>query len=514
MEFSEKLEFLMSLTNTTNRQLGDLLGIHQSQISRMRRGARGMPGNGEYIRKMSEYFASGCSYAYQRSALAEALGRPPLKLPIESSVLAAILFSWLTGQSGDAVEKATLLLSNYSALDLSTSRETPDENNGRGGESEIIAYYGDEGKRAAVSAFIQYLYSLEEPQSVDFTSDESIGWLIDDPVYSERISSDLMKLCKMGFIGRYIARNITNLEGAYSSYWRRWLPLSYTGHLSMYYYPRLRDGTFHRTTAVVPGKAAVFSSSFGRSAKTKVTFFVKDGDVADALDGEFEDYLSMCHPLMNKTDTSREPEKVIKEINEFDALETPCIQRSTSLSTETLPISLVSSLRCQTNIGNTSLAEWFRQHTEQLELFLGEYPLTDIIALADVRDILAGRVKIQLPRFFGCKPEHYTLDTYLLHLKNIMRYIETFPNYHVIIGDGNGFDMNFIRSKDAQRVVFTRKEAPTALYKINEYHLASAFNEMVHRSVSNDKPDSSDRRRYAQRIKELIDSLEEIKKNR
>ena len=60
MEFSEKLSFLMKLCETTNKQLGEVLGLDPSQISRLRSGRRGMPGNGEYLQRISQFFAERC----------------------------------------------------------------------------------------------------------------------------------------------------------------------------------------------------------------------------------------------------------------------------------------------------------------------------------------------------------------------------------------------------------------------------------------------------------------------
>jgi len=56
MEFYEKLDLLMNITNTKNSSLAHYLKLDPSYISRLRRGERKFPNNIEYIDMIGLYF--------------------------------------------------------------------------------------------------------------------------------------------------------------------------------------------------------------------------------------------------------------------------------------------------------------------------------------------------------------------------------------------------------------------------------------------------------------------------
>ena len=73
MKFSEKLDFLMKVTNTSNSALALSTSLDPSYISRLRRGVRNLPKNENYVPLMAEYFASHCLDDYQINALQECM---------------------------------------------------------------------------------------------------------------------------------------------------------------------------------------------------------------------------------------------------------------------------------------------------------------------------------------------------------------------------------------------------------------------------------------------------------
>lgn len=73
MQFYEKLDFLMNITNTSNSGLAHKIKLDASHISRLRRGQRSALKDITCLESMAEYFARNCKEAYQRKAVAEAL---------------------------------------------------------------------------------------------------------------------------------------------------------------------------------------------------------------------------------------------------------------------------------------------------------------------------------------------------------------------------------------------------------------------------------------------------------
>ena len=53
MLFSDKLNFLMILTQTSNKELAAAISVDRSLISLLRTGKRGMPRNREHISRMA-----------------------------------------------------------------------------------------------------------------------------------------------------------------------------------------------------------------------------------------------------------------------------------------------------------------------------------------------------------------------------------------------------------------------------------------------------------------------------
>lgn len=79
MQFSNKLNFLMNITNTSNKELAEGISVDRSLISLLRSGKRKTPRNHDHIRHMASFFARRCSADFQFHALAEMLEKPELR---------------------------------------------------------------------------------------------------------------------------------------------------------------------------------------------------------------------------------------------------------------------------------------------------------------------------------------------------------------------------------------------------------------------------------------------------
>ena len=100
MQFSDKLDFLMRITNTTNKELSQAICVDRSLISLLRTGKRKQPKNREYIRKMSSFLAQRADADFERHAIAEIVGQPSIRSNMPSEVLAEHLHNWLIGEEG------------------------------------------------------------------------------------------------------------------------------------------------------------------------------------------------------------------------------------------------------------------------------------------------------------------------------------------------------------------------------------------------------------------------------
>ena len=144
MQFSDKLDFLMRITNTTNKELSQAISVDRSLVSLLRTGKRKQPKNLEYIRKMSRFLAQRADADFERHAIAEMLGQPSIRSNMPSEVLAEQLQKWMIGEEG-FVEHL------MDSMDTLAEKKQPDI---KPLPSPVIGethfYYGNEGRRAAM----------------------------------------------------------------------------------------------------------------------------------------------------------------------------------------------------------------------------------------------------------------------------------------------------------------------------------------------------------------------------
>ena len=81
MDFCNKMDFLMKLTQIKNKELAAEMSVDRSLISLLRTGRRGIPQNKQHIRRMAESFAKRITADYQRQAFAEITGASRQNLP-------------------------------------------------------------------------------------------------------------------------------------------------------------------------------------------------------------------------------------------------------------------------------------------------------------------------------------------------------------------------------------------------------------------------------------------------
>ena len=68
MTFSDKLNYLFELSNAEGKELAAAMNVTPPQISKMRRGVRGLPKNRESAHLIARFFARRCASDYQRDA--------------------------------------------------------------------------------------------------------------------------------------------------------------------------------------------------------------------------------------------------------------------------------------------------------------------------------------------------------------------------------------------------------------------------------------------------------------
>lgn len=499
MQLYEKLSFLMGLTQVTNRMLASELQVDPSLVSRLRTGTRGLPRNREHIKVMSHYFSRHCNTEYQRQALSEMLGiRQAYTMNKEQ--LADILYHWLCGEA----DEVSHFMKTFASFTIESANKPPVDESCRL-STENMVYYGNEGKRAAVRAFYLHLLSLKEPGNVFIFMDETDNWITEEYGYAGLLQNWAMELIHRKFHIHQIIPPASCVEQTFDSL-NRWFPLYMTGHVSAYYYPRLRDNLHRRTIMAMPGEIALTSNSVAGTATSHATLLTIDWRLSQAYATQFQDLLALCRPML---DTHNIPEDLVRCFTRFLTGNGERIQRMVSLSAETAPAQLYDY--CYDRINEPelrTLSTMYQQEMASVEKKWEKNGLIDIVHLPSAQEVKEGRVPIILSLGTNFEALYYTPQLYLLHLKNILRLLETCENYHFIPLPNSLSDEGTLMVRESQSALLIRTAAPFTVFEVSQPDIVLFCREHLLRIAERAGYNGIGRIKIISQIKKLIGELQ------
>jgi hypothetical protein len=494
MTFSEKMVFLMRLTSTSNKQLAEAVKVDPSLISLLRTARRNAPKNLTHIRAMASYFAKRCDGNYQRMALSEVMGRGVLPSSMDTRHLTAVLLDWLL----DGRDQTGQFLSTSHRF---TFQEGDAEAHGGGGNAQNRVYYGNQGKRDAFSAFTELLLKLDGQGTILFTMDESAEWYFEDADYRARLRGQIVQLMERGYRVCRIAAPINTAEESFESL-TEMLPLYLTGQMEAYCYPRLRDRVYQRTLAVLPGVAAVVSTSAGGQRVARATVLTGDARFTNAMAEEFRDYLAQCRPMIAAYSAVKDASELLRCLMRFEEAPGDRIQLSTTLSMLTTPESLARSVDEGGRIVDAAgcIQDLFHRSVDSSEVI-------DVQSLASTEEVCAGRVPIALSYLRGEAPDCYTPETYALHLRSIAACLEQHEKYHVLLRP-RGARNCALMAKEGRKALILSTGTPTNLFEISRPNAAEACRAYLERLTELPQLDEAQRQETLAVLQERIQELE------
>lgn len=323
--FSDRLDFLMQLTNTSNSALARATAFDQSYVSKLRSGKRALPRNQAFFDKAIPVFARNLTSDYQRKAISDVAlkGNP---LPEDRKQLEELLTAWLCAKDeteNDAVYKLLLGASALTrgkpeaapqarAVDVPALSEQPVP-----AAAGALPFYGNEGKRNAVELFLSRLCASGKAHTFLLYSDEDMTWLYEDAAFARRWGAYLTKLLSLGGSVKMIhtvSRDVSEMMEAV----QKWIPLYLSGRIEPYFCPRLRDGIYHRSLFVAQGCSALVSNSVGASTENMVNLLFDEPAVVGAFEQEFWNYFALCRPLMRVYRGAGQEAQLRAELRRFD----------------------------------------------------------------------------------------------------------------------------------------------------------------------------------------------------
>lgn len=462
MIFSEKLDFLMSMTKTTNSALALYLSLDASHVSRLRRGERKLSKSGNYLEMMAAYFSRHCQEGYQRKALSEVINLPEDAFD-NSLRVAQSLILWLKKEEMWTPETMV------SPTKKSAGAKCPPAE-----KESLTLYYGTEGKRRAALAFLTKVLESKEPRTLLLFSDEDTEWMTGDPAFMMKWASLMVQAVSAGNRIRIIHTLNRNLDEMMTAL-NQWMPLYMTGSIEPYYYPKKRDGVLKRTLFVAPGLVAVSSTSTVHSGEENVIIFAEDGKVVQSFRQEFMNYFSQCRQLM-KIYTRDEQKEHLRMLSEFEQSRADTVLRTESLSLLTMPDTVLASVAARINEENQELLlENMRNRQRLFMNHLKENRFTEVIRLEKPETVREGRARISISCLFQMEDLYYTEEEYAQHLENMIFLLESNDNYHVYIEESpRGEGVALYAKEDLGAVIF-KVTAPAITFSINESNMTAAL---------------------------------------
>lgn len=511
MQFYEKLEYLMSITKTTNSALSFYTSIDASHISRLRRGQRSLPKNETYVKNMAIYFARHCTAEYQRKALLNALHINII--PSNDIQLSDWIYHWLIDNKSNDVKTIEHFLEDFSTPKL--SKELLKKSDSIRVEidssvKETAIYYGLDGKRQAVIRFLSEVIKNDKPQELLLFSDEDMEWLTEDSSFIGKWASLMSQIISKGnkiTIIHTVSRNLNDMLDAIN----QWMPLYMTGAIKPYYYPKKRDGVYRRTLFIAPESVAIVSSSVGNMQNKSANILLKNKEAIEAFAFEYHEYLSMCKPLM-QIFTVNDKNAYLNTILEYEKEKTDTIVKTDSLSILTMPENLALKIFCQDgNKYHVQIVNYIRQRTKLFYENIQSNRFIEIVQLPDVMSIKNGEIKIDLTDLLRDESLYYSAEEYLLHLENIVQLLESNDNFHIYITDSSKSESYMVYAKEDLGTIVAKTSIPPVVLAMNESNMTAAFWDFLRNMIGdkaynnpNNKNTAKQLREYIQKIKDSI----------
>ncbi|MCR5294183.1 MAG: hypothetical protein K6E30_03255 [Lachnospiraceae bacterium] len=490
--FSEKLDFLMSLTATSNSALSRAVNYDQSYISKIRSGKRRMPRHREFFDQAVPYFVHTITTDKQKKIISDViLGGAPF--PENRRHLELILGEWLRAQDEEGQEPFSFRLrsfSNFTQDPVRFSGKT--ESDSAASESEdftpsspsaVLPFYGNVGKRKAVELFLTRLCRPKEPRLLLLYSDEEMSWLTEDRDYIRLWTGLMTKYLSLG--GRIqmihtINRNVSELMSGI----RHWIPIYLTGKIESFYCPRLRDGIFHRSLFVAPGHSALVSSSVSDSTEGMANLFFCDPLLAAAFEKEFLNYLALCRPLTRIYQNRFDRASLEARLALFGRDSEKLFLLHPLPFFGSLPNNLLSAAAGDPAavLFHEKAASFWQDCLDKGRKILELLHLPDPSAFQNGRSL---RTESPLPGFPSLS---YTADTLARHLKALLILMEENENYTVLPDSRIPMDISIAASEQAGVILFS--SAPV-IFSMEEPMISAAIQEYLERAAEQNDREAS-----------------------
>ena len=423
--FSQKLDFLMRLTKTSNTALGNSCAMSPSYISKLRSGARACPRDTSFLGPICSYLAKRITDAEYEEVICGLLKIDgPLPDPIPER--ADLLKKWLLcNPTPDLLRESTDFLPSGQSFVKEPELDVMKALSNTHSTRNMRLYYGISGRREAVLRLLSEISPRTTRQTILLYSDESLDWLVGDPQYAKLWSETVQKLLFNGNKLITIHSSRRTADEMYRAF-RAWLPLYVTGQIELLYCPRILDGLFFHTMLIIPGVAALTSFSSSGDENDTLNTYYTNPEAINVLTKNFYGFAKKCLPLMEVC-TPENTDQFWSYIVKLSETPGNSASMMKSLSSITFPKEAMLSISAR---ADKMPPETFERFEVGLLTQLMEYQAWDMFSLPPIEDIATGRVPIPLSGMFCSERLYYTPQEFAYHINFVLYLIENFDSYH------------------------------------------------------------------------------------
>lgn len=467
--FAEKFDALMNISEVSNSLLGRNVNMNSSHIGRLRSGARALPKKHDYLTNICRYLAKHIEKDYQIIALQKltGIGKAALGSP---EAMTSYLEHWLLHSEHDTAIATGRLISGFSHI-ISHPASLPEVKEIPETHKKYSPYlYGNAGKRKAVEQFFMMILQEEKPQTLLLFSDENMSWLYEDASFvakwTELFTQILLKGNRVRII-HTISRDMNEMLEAVT----KWIPIYMSGMIEPYCYPRLRDGVFQRTLFIAPNTAAIVSSSVQQDTDNMLNLFITDRFAIDALVLEYNNYFSLCRPLMNifKSNNMEEFKQTANKLWLAKGAACLCTAMPPLFS---MPKKLVNTLAQQS--GNEKLQLLWNKNLASFRRLIKEQSLSLVLlnpTIVKTKDIVLCPSTADIFEFDNLS---YSKEQYWEHIEHLKQLEKHYKNLTVTFRNDISKDM-LLYAKDEIGVIMAKADKPVTAFVINERNMVNAL---------------------------------------
>lgn len=269
----------------------------------------------------------------------------------------------------------------------------------------------------------------------------------------------------------------------------------------------------HQTIIVVPGQCVSHSCGYSPDGENMITIVSTNKEFINAHAEQFNYFRSLCRPALK---VHRDPREFPKMLLDYISLKGDVCQKTLPLPTLSMPIELAKIFSEQTE--DFLWKEAYQKVSSAITVFeehLLTYKHIDISPLSSVKDIVAGRVPAASPYLPKNGYPVYTPETYIMHLKNILRLMDTYDNYTFIPMDIETFQGYNLMVNDGGSALLSHGQKNLPM--IMEFHrpeIVLSCKEHLMRIVDREGSSKAARERTKARLKTLISDLEKAIKTK